>query len=266
MGRFVRKIKNSRVNNKLNDIQLKNKIVKPLLHEKSVKTSPNNFKKKPIKHIFIFGNDDSINNFDFTIFKKNNIITAGVNRIWKKYKPDYIYFSDKPIQEGLKKEKIEMKDTILLISNYTKRKTKVPFDQKFLENTFKSIEHHKYDFSKLPFVFNDSVTHLIYQLKKFVFSEYYCIFYICGVSLIWKKRHHFWVGDKTVKDELPKSYFISRFNKIFTNMCILKKMMDNGEFYMYNCNLESRLNKILDYIDVNEAIKMIKINIENGKS
>ena len=73
-------------------------------------------------NILILGNSSDINDFNFDLLKNkdSNLIVAGVNRIWFKYIPDYLYFSDHLILKELEQSNNIVNDTNIITTAHYK--------------------------------------------------------------------------------------------------------------------------------------------------
>ncbi len=206
-------------------------------------------KNNEIKPIIILGNDKSISNIDFSIF--NNLTTAGVNRIYLKYKPDYLFFLDNDIIEEIKVNNIELKDTICITSKYNNNdKQRFEINSELIELKFKDHLHDK-EYNHTLF---SSVPSLIKQLNDFVFKEEKLCFFIFGVSLFYENVH-FWNG---YEYELRKSNdfdYDKNLERMDKMLFAFKKLMSR-KYILFNCNPESRLNQIIPFVDI-EKIKNI---------
>ena len=204
-------------------------------------------KKTEEKHILIFGNDHTINDFPFEKLKDTDLITAGVNRIWKKYDCDYLYFLDKDIIE----EMLEI--------NYNQNNTTLIYPEKYLKkstsedilNNFK--DKYLYKITKdINYTIN-SVIWLINTIDKEIYPNNLCNFYIYGVSLKWNAddKHHFWVGDNKVLNNHDEKYYKIRFDRFFKGFMKLK---DEG-YKIISCSKNSKINEIFPYKSINGILK-----------
>jgi hypothetical protein len=205
-----------------------------------------------IKPIIILGNDKSISDIDFNIFR--NITTAGVNRIFLKYEPDYLFFLDNDIVEEIKINEINLPNTICITSkyNYDKRQ-KFDIEVDLINDRFKGHIHDKY-YNHSVF---SSVPSLIKQLNDFIFKKEKLCFFIFGVSLTYKNEH-FWNEFEYYKLKKSSNFdYEENKNRMDKMLFTFKKLMAR-KYILFNCNPESRLNEIMPFVDI-EKIKDIKL-------
>ncbi len=204
--------------------------------------------KKEEKHILIFGNDYTINDLDFNLVEKSDLITAGVNRIWKVYNCDYLYFLDAPIMTEILKTDVDLRPSKLMtVSCRYTYKNKKKWSQ-LGKRSNGLINCIKYDTINWP----NSVNALIPALNFRVFRNYECFFYIYGVSLKWNEdKHHFWVGDEAVVSHShTKEFYEERFGKFLKGLEYLSTRGIN----MVSCSKDSRLNEFFDYVDIHDVL------------
>ncbi len=205
---------------------------------------------KKYKHILIFGNDHTINDFPFEKLKDTDLITAGVNRIWKKYDCDYLYAMDRKIIHELYKNSHIIPSTFLYpdymmnnpIGNYDE------FEDEFktvIPTCKNAIKTNDYSFP------HQSVTWLIQTLED-IYKDYKCKFYIYGVSLKWHDKHHFWVGDKTVTNTKDKAYHLPIFDLYFNGF---KNLRQQSKSQIISVSKDSRLNQIFPYTEIDSLLK-----------
>jgi hypothetical protein len=95
--------------------------------------------------------------------------------------------------------------------------------------------------------FPDSVTCAIELFSNKIKKEYSIVFYIAGVSLIWKEPSHFWKdSDIECLNTHDSSWYEPRFNKILDNFKRLKSL----GYSIISVHPESRLNKVFTTIDI----------------
>ena len=201
------------------------------------------------KTIIIFGNDNSINDFDFEYLKRlNDVVSIGINRVWMKTSElDYLFFLDSPILEELDEYKIKLTKTKLYTTNYLRRS----ITKSKKTNLLKTFSIHCYSkriirIGRTP----NSVIQCVQLFNDHVFKEYECCFYVYGVSLD-SSIPHFWWENKNIKNKTSEKWNEKRFNFNLESFKILKKKHYN----IISLSKNSRLNQIFDFVDVNTFIK-----------
>ena len=208
---------------------------------------------KHIKHILVFGNDWTINDFNFSKLENINLTTAGVNRIWHKHECDFLYFVDPEILKEILKEDITIENKILYADAYLKKQLNKNNDLELLEE-FKI----KYNTQSYPNQFSsiNSLTWMIQTLNKYIFPDIFCVFYIYGVSLTWEdEKHHFWMGDERVNNPQDKERYCKRFDSFYNDFEKLTK----ENMKLISCSEKSRLNHILKYEPIDIVLSNFKI-------
>ena len=182
-----------------------------------------------VENILVFGNDSTINEFDFKKLENTNIITAGVNRIWKKYECDYLYFLDPEIVDELMNSKYKSKKTTVILPLYFKQILK---SKKESNNYGAYLKWLRENFHSVIEVCNESIpahslSWLILALQNNIFVQNkYCInFYIYGSSLVSKQINHFWDGDETVLNKKSKDYHDEIFSVYLKGFQTIKKFL-----------------------------------------
>jgi len=213
--------------------------------------------KNKQKRILILGNDKYINCLDFEKVEDSSLITAGVNRIWKKMQPEFLYFIDYAIIEELYFAQPELPNTkILHCQEYTdglmvnddaKTKNTYTKSKEFLNETYNvtNVRREKHTVN--------TVIWLISYLNEVLFSKDNCIFYIYGVSLTWDNDcHHFWEGDKSVtRNTADQTWYDPRFKQHLNGF---QKLRKNG-LEIVSCTPNSKLNDIFPYCDINLVLE-----------
>jgi len=192
--------------------------------------------------VLVLGNDPQINEIEFDRLAPD-VITLGVNRIWLKHIPNYLFFNDWVIIDELTAnpeilqaitQKTQVFSSDWLVQSDKRRLASVPSWVKvyFRDNVF---------------VFPDSVTASLRLFTRYIMPKQKCCFYIAGVSLTWTEPSHFWKelnypGQNTHGEE----WYRSRFLKMEHNFIALK----NSGNPIISVNPESRLNKFLRYENI----------------
>lgn len=202
--------------------------------------------------IFIFGNDHTINNVDFEYIKSLNVITAGVNRIWLKYHPDYLFFLDNEIIHELLQTKLIFPKTKILTTGYSMgNRQSYPFNVDKILNKFSSWYHTNNNYVK-ELGLDGSIPNLIQILSEKVYPGENLMFFIFGTSLIWNEnKSHFWKNETRTLNNLPADYYKPRFKKQ------LRSIMKVNKNNIYSTQEESLLNSYFPYIDLNRLGNLI---------
>ena len=187
--------------------------------------------------VLVLGNDPQINLIDFNRLD-TNIITIGINRIWLKYYPNYLFFNDYDIIKELKNNpehlaNVRSKSTIFSSDWLFRSKKDIP--------KWVSVYNRP---SRIMQNFPDSATTAISLFKNNYYKEYSFVFYIAGISLTWKEPSHFWkeLNYKSL-NTCDSTWYNARFQLILNNF---KKLKD-ANTKMISVTPESMLNKLLRY-------------------
>ena len=188
--------------------------------------------------ILVLGNDPQINRIDFSRLSKD-IITLGVNRIWLKHIPKYLFFNDYTIVDELNAspeilEKVKANSTIFSSDWLHQAKKPIPPWVKVYDRTAK---YH----------FPDSVTTGMQLFSRYFVERNRCTFYIAGTSLIWQEPSHFWKElDHKSTNRHGDKWYSPRFERINHNF----KQLTNTGFEMISVNPNSILNKMMRYENI----------------
>jgi len=190
--------------------------------------------------ILVLGNDTQINDIDFDRLDPG-VITYGVNRIWLKHVPHYLFFHDLPILQEL----LENPEALAKV----KARSNV-FTSDWLMTKNKGLQIPKWISIYLRvdrYQFVDSVTTGLQILSRNLYSARNVRFYIAGVSLIWREPSHFWKElDHKSSNTRGPAWYEPRFERTYNNFVNLKVK----GFDMVSVNPDSRLNKLLRYENV----------------
>ena len=193
--------------------------------------------------VLILGNDPQINRIDFSRLSKD-IITLGVNRIWLKHIPHYLFFNDYTIIDELEKspeilQKIKEKSTVFSSDWLLQAKRPVPNWVKVYDRIAK-------------YSFPDSITTGMQLFSRHIVERNRCSFYIAGVSLTWQEPSHFWkVLDHPSTNRHGDSWYSPRFERMNHNF----KQLKNTGFEMISVNPNSLLNKMMRYENIENLYK-----------
>lgn len=188
--------------------------------------------------VLVLGNDPQINTIDFDRLDPN-IITLGVNRIWLKYFPNYLFFHDWDIVYELQKKpeklaKLRIESEIFSSDWYRFNKKPIP---KWLSLKERPNAQKR--------SFPDSVTTAMWLYKNYYAKQLNCEFYIAGVSLKWQEPSHFWktIPNYKSKNNFKEDWYSNRFRRILQNFKTLK----GSGYKMISVNRDSKLNKMMRY-------------------
>lgn len=204
--------------------------------------------EKLVKNIFIFGNSSHLKEIDVNKLKQlnqsKNIVTAGVNRIYKLFQPDYFFFMDGVLFKRLKEENIQREEhSKWICPSFLFSNPDMPADREEFKDYIEEqdIEELSIDFvSELKR--KSSIYWLVYYLQEYVFKDQVCKFHFLGVTLNTKGRDHYFVKElpRVNTRELNKQYE-SQFQA-------LKGLYEKG-YKMVSLTKDSRLNEFMPYIN-----------------
>ena len=196
-------------------------------------------------NILILGNSSDINDFNFDLLKNkdSNLIVAGVNRIWFKYIPDYLYFSDHLILKELEQSNNIVNDTNIITTSYIYRRN-IYYDNNTLIKTLQ-----KYNINVYPKIngYCDSVSWLIQVLNNYIFKNYKCTFYVFGVTLnienLYYKKH-FYKG--FIKLD------VQHYDRLFKRAIDNFKKLKQEKYNIISLTPQSKLNNYFNYMDLDK--------------
>ena len=195
--------------------------------------------------VLILGNSNQINDINFNKLD-GKITTIGVNRIWYKYSPNYLVFSDTEIYKELKEQKAfdKLKDTNIIVSEWIKRKGNAKIAQEILND--KRIRMYKI-FPHLKFP--DSVCSAIHIYHNFLRKDTRVRYYIAGVDLYYNQsKNHFWTGEYKTNNKHGKDWYEPRFKRMLENYT---KFKQDG-LDIVSVNPHSELNRLFPKKDIKE--------------
>lgn len=225
---------------------------------KSEKNLQSTYTYRDIKPILILGNDKNIKFLDVDKVKESNMITAGVNRIWKKFETDFLYFIDYDISKELYTQSPSLPNTkILKCEDYIngllpldagERRKAYNGYKKFIENNYDVKDVRKENHTV------NTVIWLISYLKNVLYKDEQCLFFVYGVSLKWDKDcHHFWEGDETVLNKANQNWYDPRFESHFRGFQKLQT-----KYKIISCTPDSRLNDLFPYQSIDSVLENFK--------
>lgn len=190
--------------------------------------------------VLVLGNSTQINRIDFDKLDPS-IITIGVNRIWLKYFPTYLYFNDYPIVSELLKSpeilaKLQTSSTIVSSDCLFRAMNPIP--------QWVAIHQRCSSTSKS---FPDSISNAISIISKEYLNHLDCTFYIAGVPLKWSEPSHFWkelAHDSSNK--YTESWYAPRFRMMYNNINRLK----NNGYKFVSVTPDSMLNTLIRYENI----------------
>ena len=156
----------------------------------------------------ILGTGEDINDIDFTRLD-SDFITAGVNRIFYKYIPDYYYVYDLDIIQDLIPDEIEhiythpdkLYQAASLKKNYKQNFTTY-YDKNYTPEY--QVNGKRFDCG------HGSVNYLIRMLNNLIYPSDDNKFYLCGVPLL-EDVGHFYEDDKTTTNQKVLDRFYNDF-------------------------------------------------------
>jgi hypothetical protein len=206
-----------------------------------------------IKKILIIGNDHNMNDINFAKLKRNTkLVTIGLNRIWHKYIPDYLFFSDIIILHELMKHPDIFEKCNLVTSNriYRKKNSHVLIDKLVADGKLQV-------FAKgIRVNSNYSAINAIGIAKVHLFPNDNCKFYLAAMSLRYNpKLNHFWEKKRSVvrtlkPHQLTAKWYIPRLNEQFLILRNLK-----GIYNIISVTPNSQLNGPYNYKNIKQLYK-----------
>lgn len=196
-----------------------------------------------MKKILVFGNSKHINEINFTKINPH-ITTVGVNRIWYKFIPDYLCFTDILIYKDIIEKGKTLNDfKNVILSEWILRNSNHDINKILMhQNTRLYYNINKY------LAFPDSVSSAIMIYDRFIRKPHdKCKYYIAGVDLKWSDEHHFWLNTHKTNNNTNKEWNINRFPRMLHNWKIFKQQQYN----IVSVNKNSMLNSIFQYEDIN---------------
>ena len=193
------------------------------------------------KNILILGNSPQINEIKFDQLDPS-VITLGVNRIWLKHRPNYLFFHDYDIVQELEARPellAQLQDTSEIYSSDWLRASKKPIPK------WVTVHNRQINTKRL---FPDSIT-----TAMLLFSTHYenisdCTFYIAGTLLRWNEPSHFWkqIDYPNALNNNQRNWYDPRFQKIAYNF----KRLKNIGFKMVSVTPHSELNRFLRFENI----------------
>lgn len=207
---------------------------------------------KPRMDVLVLGNGPQILDINFELIKPE-VITLGVNRIWLKFVPNYLFFHDPEIlYEIEKRTDIDFSNTVLIVSDWSN----VPIDS--ISSRFKKVINVK---RVRVDSFPDSVSTCIQIFSESIFKNKEIYFYIAGVNLKWTDPSHFWkkidYSDSLNKND--KDWYDPRFIKMFRNF---QRLMKLG-YRLRSVTPNSLLNKIMPSLGI-DHLYINSVLLRNG--
>jgi hypothetical protein len=201
--------------------------------------------------ILILGNDHNINDIDFDRIRKNRkLITIGLNRIWHKFIPDYLFFNDIIIlHELMKKPEIFGKCKLITSQYIYKKGTNHLVDQLVHEGklkVYKKVIKSKSNYSSVSAI-------TIAQTR--IFPQKHCTFYLAGISLQYNPLlNHFW-EDKKRKTMIEDKHLTANWHipRLYDQTNILKSLKD--KYTIISVTPKSRLNGYYEYQNIKSLYK-----------
>lgn len=192
--------------------------------------------------VLVLGNDTQINDIDFSQISKS-VITLGINRIWLKHIPDYLFFNDYAIIDELNRSpeilaQLKQK-SFIFSSDWLKNDTRK--NKKLIPNWVRVYDRPNK--RKYP----DSVTTSMEIFRSTLKRQSNITFYVAGVSLRWKEPSHFWKElNHPGVNKHGEEWYLPRFEKMLENFRHLKGM----RYEIVSVNPDSNLNRIFRYENI----------------
>ena len=195
--------------------------------------------------VLLLGNDPQINSIEFDRLAPD-VVTLGLNRIWLKHIPNYLFFNDFHILK-------ELENLPEIRSNLIQNSTVYSSDWLYHTVNKKSVPpwvkvHNRINRSRFP----DSATTALSLFTQMYSNRQSITYYIAGVSLLWQEPSHFWKElDYSSLNQYDRTWYSTRFLKMFENFRILK----NTGISAVSVHPASALNKIFRYESIDTLYK-----------
>jgi len=202
--------------------------------------------------VLVLGNGPQILDINFEMIKPE-VVTLGVNRIWLRFVPDYLFFHDSDVlYEIEKRHDIDFSKTTLIVSDWLKE----PITS--IEGRFKRVVKIN---RPRPTSFPDSVSTAIQIFAESIFNNKDIRFYIAGVNLKWIEPSHFWksIDYSDSMNSHGKDWYDSRFIKMFKNFQHLIKL----GYKLQSLTPNSLLNKLMNRSNI-EHLYMNPVLLRNS--
>jgi hypothetical protein len=211
-------------------------------------------KNLPVKNIFLFGSSLVLKDLDIeefnTLRKQKDIVTGGVNRIYKLFQPEHYFFMDGVVLGELERDQVEKENSSpWLLPSFIFSNPDMPFDKKEVAtymkkqkikeiNTFNFQEHTKR---------KSSLLWLIIYLQNVVYKEYNCKFYLYGISLVAKDEDKNYFYDSSFsKNQNKKEVLQTQYNSQLEGY---KELLKKG-YNLVSITPGSKLNTSMPFIDI----------------
>jgi hypothetical protein len=191
--------------------------------------------------VLVLGNDPQINTIDFDRLDPS-VITLGLNRIWLKYLPNYLFFHDFHI--------------VLELMRNPEKLAQLQASSKIFSSTwlYKKNVNMKApswisDVYPIPNKgqFPDSATNAIQLFSNNLSNGQPIRFYLAGISLKWQEPSHFWKElEYNSMNFAKEDWYFPRFNMMFDNFKKLKTL----NYKIISVTPNSKLNKIFRYENI----------------
>lgn len=197
--------------------------------------------------VLVLGNSPQINNIDFNLIRRD-IITLGVNRIWLKFVPNFLFFHDVELIREIKDHpEIDFSNTTLIVSDWLKDSTQD------IDSRFKEVL--KFD-RKDKRAFPDSVSTAIQIFATDIMPEKKLHFYVAGVLLKWNEPSHFWKSLKhKSSNNHSREWYSNRFPMMFRNFQSLIML----GYVISSVTPNSTLNRICKSYDITHLYRNTSI-------
>jgi hypothetical protein len=194
--------------------------------------------------VLVLGNDPQINTIDFDRLKPE-VITLGVNRIWLKHIPNYLFFNDIQILTEIERHP----EIMAQLQSNTKC-----FSSDWIKYGLKRTIPQWIEIHRRPNVisFPDSVSTAINIFSSNFLTDRRVTYYLAGVSLKWTNPSHFW---KEIEYESlnkhGQDWYTTRFVKMSENF---RKIKARG-IRVISVNPNSNLNKMFRYESIDNLYR-----------
>lgn len=216
-----------------------------------------------MRKILVFGNDESINTIDFRtidgVREGTGTLTIGLNRIWRRYMPDYFVFMDSDVMNELILNNVERPEhSTWITSDFLFNNPDTPLSEEEYRVFQDYIHEQGIKVYPRPLSFTKRKSSLLWSiiyLQEYLYSGEQLRFYLFGTKLNvpTKGAHHFWERDRKVVYNRDLTKLNTQFSSHTTGL----KELRSKRYDIISATKNSRANKFIPYIN-QTPIEIIK--------
>ena len=206
---------------------------------------------KPIKNILLFGNSGALKGIDKEqlekTLSKKDVVTGGINRIYKLFQPDFYFYMDGAILHELQAKGVKRnKDSKWMIPSFMFKNTGSPITRKEVDDYIKRQRIE--EISAFPFEEHtkkkSSMIWLIVYLQNVVFKNYKCKFYLYGVSLEVNKEQNYFFGNAKMNKGVNHLILQQQYD---SQLAGYRALLDKG-YNIVSLTPDSKLNNYAPHL------------------